>query len=116
MHPSAREYPLHSPMALEHPLRSPMAQSLPERFRADRGRRSVVVPSSRCCKRSTSSSSAFCCSSHLAKLFSNGGVLGLHGRDFALQVAWPGSISRTFVVRSCLSEVATSLTSMPMPL
>jgi hypothetical protein len=37
---------------------------------------------------------------HLAQLFSNSGVLGLHGRNIALQVAWSGSLSNDSFIRS----------------
>ena len=36
---------------------------------------------------------------HLAKLFSNGGVLRPHGRDIAFQVAWSGTLSNDFFLR-----------------
>jgi hypothetical protein len=32
-------------------------------------------------------------------MLSNGGVLGLHGRDIAFQVAWSGSLSNDFLLR-----------------
>ena len=37
---------------------------------------------------------------HLAKQFSNRGVLRLHGLDFALQVLWLRILSRDFVLRT----------------
>jgi len=36
---------------------------------------------------------------HLAKLFSNGGVLGLHSHYFVLQVVRPAFLSNDFLLR-----------------